>query len=292
MMAYGCETNSGQLRSVLVKSPRAAHRNQQRVAGEWQRLNYPAEPHYGRVVQQHEALVTLLKQAGTEVHELPPSDDTGLDSVYTHDPVIVTRRGAVLCRMGKDARATEPEAAGEWLASVDIPILGRIHGPGLLEGGDLIWLDGRTVAVGEGYRTNAEGIRQLRALLAGLAEEVIAVPLPHWTGPADCLHLMSLISPVAPDLAVVYSRLLPVPFRQLLVDRGIELVEVPDEEYETMACNVLPVAPRRCIMLEGNPKTRAALESAGAEVWTFDGSDICLLGGGGPTCLTRPLLRT
>ena len=292
MMAYGCETSSGQLRSVLVKSPRTAHQSQARVTAGWRAVNYPAQPDYDLATRQHDALMALLRQAGTEIHELPASDDTGLDSVYTHDPVIVTHRGAILCRMGKEARATEPEAAGEWLASVDIPILGRIHGPGLLEGGDLIWLDSRTVAVGEGYRTNAEGIRQLRALLAGLAEEVIPVPLPHWTGPADCLHLMSLISPIAPDLAVVYSRLLPVPFRQLLVDRGIELVEVPDEEYDSMACNILPVAPRQCIMLEGNPKTRAALEAAGARVWTLDGSDICLKGGGGPTCLTRPLLRT
>ena len=292
MMAYGCENSTGPLRSVLVKSPRHAHRDAERVAAGWQALNYPAEPDFARVVHQHDALVELLRKAAVEIHELPPTDDTGMDSVYTHDSVIVTRRGAILCRMGKEARASEPEAAGEWLASVDIPILGRIHGPGLLEGGDLIWLDGRTVAVGEGYRTNAEGIRQVRALLAGLAEEVIAVPLPHWTGPRDCLHLMSMISPVAPDLAVVYSRLLPVPFRQLLVDRGIELVEVPDEEYDTMACNVLPVGPRQCVMLDGNPRTRRALEAAGAEVWTFDGSEICLKGGGGPTCLTRPLLRT
>jgi len=147
------------------------------------------------------------------------------------------------------------------------------------------------VAVGEGYRTNAAGIRQLRDLLGDLVDEVISVPLPHWTGPADCLHLMSLISPVAPDLAVVYSRLLPVPFRQRLLERGWELVEVPDREYDSMACNVLAVAPRRVIMLAGCPVTEAGLKSVGAEVWTFDGSDLCLLGGGGPTCLTRPLLR-
>jgi N-dimethylarginine dimethylaminohydrolase len=292
MMAYGGETSTGQLRSVLIKSPRTAHRSQARVGADWQAFNYPAEPDYGEAVRQHDALVALLREARVEVHELPATDDTGLDSVYTHDPVVVTSRGAILCRMGKAARQAEPEAAGEWLASMDIPILGRIRGPGLVEGGDLIWLDQRTVAVGEGYRTNAEGIRQLRALLAGLAGEVIPVPLPHWTGPGDCLHLMSLISPIAPDLAVVHSRLLPVPFRQLLLDRGIELVEVPDEEYGSMGCNVLPLAPRKCIMLEGNPRTRAGLEAAGAEVQTFDGSEICLKGGGGPTCLTRPLLRT
>lgn len=291
MMAFGGETSTGVLRSVLVKSPRKAHRSQVHVAAGFRTLNYPAQPDYHLAVCQHDALVALLREARAEVHELPTTDDTGLDSVYTHDPLILTSRGAILCRMGKAARQAEPEAAGEWLAEADIPILGRIHGPGLLEGGDLIWLDPRTVAVGQGYRTNADGIRQLRALLAGLVEEVVPVPLPHWTGSADCLHLMSLISPVAPDLAVVYSRLLPVPFRQQLLDRGIELVEVPDEEYDSMGCNVLPVAPRKCIMLEGNPRTRAALEAAGAEVRTFDGSEICLKGGGGPTCLTRPLLR-
>jgi N-dimethylarginine dimethylaminohydrolase len=174
---------------------------------------------------------------------------------------------------------------------MDIPILGHIVAPGSLEGGDVVWLDSRTVAVGEGYRTNGAGIRQFRALLGDLVDEVISVPLPHWTGPADCLHLMSLISPVAADLAVVYSRLLPVPFRQLLIERGYELVEVADDEYNLMACNVLAVAPRKVVMLAGCPATERGLKAAGAEVWTFDGSDLCLLGGGGPTCLTRPLLR-
>ena len=170
--------------------------------------------------------------------------------------------------------------------------MGAITGSGRLEGGDVCWLDDRTVAVGEGYRTNAEGIRQLRALLGDAVDEVIPIPLPHWTGPDDCLHLLSFISPVDHDLAVVYSRMMPVPFRQMLVARGIQLVEVPDEEYDSMACNVLAVAPRQCLMLSGNPVTQQRLEAAGATVMTFAGNDLCLKGGGGPTCLTRPIIRS
>lgn len=291
MLAYGCESNVGPLRSVLVKSPRMAHGGQEGLAASWRALHYPAEPRYDAALHQHGQLLALLRRAGAEIHELPAAEGTGPDSVYTHDPVIVTSRGAIGCRMGKDARSAEPAAALRWMASMDIPILGHIVAPGSLEGGDVVWLDSRTVAVGEGYRTNAAGIRQFRALLGDLVDEVISVPLPHWTGPADCLHLMSLISPVAGNLAVVYSRLLPVPFRQLLTGLGYELVEVPDDEYNLMACNVLAVAPRKVVMLAGCPVTEQGLKSAGAEVWTFDGSDLCLLGGGGPTCLTRPLLR-
>lgn len=292
MMAYGCESNTGILRSVLVKSPRDAHGGQAGLAASWRALNYLSEPHYELAVRQHDQLVNLLERAGAQVSRLPVATGTGPDSVYTHDPVIVTSRGAILCRMGKNARLGEPEAAGRWLASMDIPILGHITAPGLLEGGDVIWLDPRTVAVGEGYRTNAEGIRQFRDLLDDLVDTVIAVPLPHWTGPTDCLHLMSLISPIDWDLAVVHSRLMSVPFRQELLARGISLIEVPAEEYDSMGCNVLAIGPRRCIMLDGNPRTREGLEAAGAEVWTFEGSDISIKGGGGPTCLTRPLLRT
>ena len=171
-----------------------------------------------------------------------------------------------------------------------MPVCGRIEPPGSAEGGDVIWLDSRTFVVGRGYRTNADGIRQLRAIL-GRAVEVVEVPLPHWRGHHDVMHLMSLISPLDHDLAVVYSPLLPVPFREWLLDRGIQLVEVPDEEFETMGTNVLAVAPRRCLILSGNPRTRAALERAGADVIEYEGTEISVKGAGGPTCLTRPLER-
>lgn len=244
------------------------------------------------MLREYEGFVALLERFGLEIGYLPADESTGLDSIYAHDPLVISHKGAILCNMGKVARQAEPEAAARYLQQVGVPILGRISGSGRLEGGDVCWLDERTVAVGEGYRTNAEGIRQLRSLLGDAVDEVIAVPLPHWTGPDDCLHLLSFISPVDHDLAVVYSRMMPVPFRQLLLERGMRLVEVPDEEYDSMACNVLAVAPRRCIMLAGNPITQQRLEAAGAEVWTYEGQDLCLKGGGGPTCLTRPILRT
>ena len=201
-------------------------------------------------------------------------------------------RGAILGRMGKPDREGEPSALERALRRAGVPIVGRILPPGRLEGGDVAWVDSRTVAVGRGYRTNTEGIRQLRSLLGSSVDHVVAVPLPHWRGPADVFHLMSLFSPVDANLAVVYSPLLPVPFRELLLKRAIELIDVPHEEFDSMGCNVLAVGPRRCVMLEGNPSTRTLLEAAGAEVHTYRGYEISRKGAGGPTCLTRPLRRT
>ena len=197
----------------------------------------------------------------------------------------------ILCRMGKAARSTEPQAQADTFRETGIPVLGEIIGDGRLEGGDVAWLDEDTVAVGRGYRTNQEGIRQLTELLGDGVEEVIEVPLPHWRGPSDVFHLMSILSPVDRDLALVYSPLLPVPFREYLLARGVSLVEVPEEEFESMGCNVLAVAPRVCVMLDGNPLTRERLEAAGAQVHTYRGEEISVPGGGGPTCLTRPILR-
>lgn len=291
MTRVGVTSNSARLVRVAVKSPRAGWQSDARVAAEWQSLNYTGRPDLATAIRQHDVLVGHLRDSGAEVEELPAHGGTGLDSVYVHDPVVMAGSGAVLLRMGKPARRGEDEAFSEWFATVGVPVIGRIESPGVLEGGDVVWLDPRTVAVGQGYRSNAAGIAQLRGILGGAVDEVIAVPLPHWTGAADCLHLMSLLSPVDTRTAVVYSRLLPVPFREYLVARGWRLVEVPDEEYDLMACNVLPVGPLDCIMLEGCPVTRARLEAAGARVRTYPGSEISLKGGGGPTCLSRPLFR-
>jgi N-dimethylarginine dimethylaminohydrolase len=192
--------------------------------------------------------------------------------------------------MGKPQRAAEPDAQDQALRTLGIHTAGRIAAPGRLEGGDLIWIDEVTLAVGRGYRTNAEGIRQLRALV-GEGIEVVEVPLPHWRGAGDVMHLMSLISPVDRDLAVVYSPLLPVPFREWLQERGVRFVETPHEEFDTMGTNVLALGPRRCLMLAGNPLTRRALERAGCEVLEYEGFEISMKGAGGPTCLTRPLVR-
>lgn len=289
--AVGVASNIGPLRSVLMKSPRAAWRSPTRVEAEWRELQYTARPDLEQAGEQHNVLVRLLHESEVRVHTLPPDDQTGLDSVYVHDPVIMGPQGAIICRMGKPARAAEPGVVLQWLEQAGIPIVGRIEPPGILEGGDVVFLTPRLVAVGEGYRSNASGIQQLDYLLGDQIDEVIAVPLPHWTGPNDCLHLMSILSPVAERTAVVYSRLMAVPFRSRLLDEGWTLIEVPDHEYDRMACNVLPVAPADCIMLEGSPVTQGRMEAAGIRVRTYPGSEVSIKGGGGPTCLTRPLLR-
>jgi N-dimethylarginine dimethylaminohydrolase len=192
--------------------------------------------------------------------------------------------------MGKRQRAGEPDAQAEAFKAAGIPVLGWIAPPGRVEGGDVIWLDDSTLVVGRGYRTNDAGIAQLKALL-GPSVHVVVVPLPHWTGEGDVMHLMSLISPIDADLSVVYSRLLPVPFRQWILERGMHFIEVPDEEFDSMGTNVLALAPRRCLMVSGNPRTRAALEGMGVEVLEYDGTEISAKGAGGPTCLTRPVSR-
>jgi len=281
----------GQLARVVVKHPRDAFRDDETVDREWRDLNFTAAPDFQQALDQYEHFLALIGSMGAELLMLPASAGTGLDSIYARDASILTPRGLVLCHMGKLQRVQEPAAQGEAFASWDIPVAGVIEPPGQIEGGDVVWLDERTVAVGRGYRTNDEGIRQYRAILGDMVDELLVVPLPHYRGPGDVFHLMSIISPVDRDLAVVYSPLMPVPFRESLQARGLSMVEVPDEEFDTMGANVLAIAPRHCVMVEGSPKTRARLEAAGAKVHTYDGSEISLKGGGGPTCLTRPVNR-
>lgn len=287
----GGQTMIGRIRRVLLKHPRQAFGDAERVATQWRALRYPEPPDLGRASEEYDGFVEILQGAGAETLFLPSDDATGLDSIYVCDAAITTDRGLVLCNMGKAARRAEPEALGRFGAAAGIPILGRITGEGRLEGGDVVWIDERTLAVGQGYRSNAEGARQLRALLGGLADEVVSVPLPHWKGPEDVLHLMALLSPIDRDLALVHRSLLPVPFLDRLRARGIALLDVPEEEFATLGCNVLALAPRVCLALAGNPGTRALLERAGARVLTYRGREISLKGSGGPTCLARPLRR-
>jgi N-dimethylarginine dimethylaminohydrolase len=290
-MKIDCRSEVGKIEKILLKHPGDAFINQENINAQWEQLNYFGCPDYDLAKSEYESFIELLKRDVSEIHFLPQSGKTGLDSVYVHDPVIVTEKGAILCSMGKQARRGEAAAVAEYLAELDIRIVGAITGEGRLEGGDLLWLGGRTLAVGLGYRTNEDGIRQLKELTDDIIDEFMVVPLPHWSGPDNVLHLMSLISPVDYDLAVVYSRLLPVPFRRWLIDRGMKLIEVPDSEFATMACNVLAVAPRKCIVLSGSPITKRMLEDEGVEVRKFQGEEICRKGAGGATCLTRPLLR-
>jgi N-dimethylarginine dimethylaminohydrolase len=261
------------------------------VDRQWRDLRYTARPDLAGATLEYQAFVALLETAGAEVLWLPPDDSVGLDSLYARDASIVCDAGVILCNMGKPQRRTEPAAQEAALRAAGVPIRGRITGDGRLEGGDVCWIDQRTLAVGWGYRTNDAGIRQLRDLVAGCVDDVIVVPLPHWRGPEDVFHLMSIVSPVDRDLFLVYAPLLPVPFRETLLARGIELVEVPTSEFESLGCNVLAIARREVLMVAGNSATRARLERAGVTVHEFAGREICLKGGGGPTCLTRPLAR-
>ena len=280
----------GTIARLVVKHARTAWRSQSACDAGWRDLNFTAAPQFEAAGRDYEAFLQLLTSRGAVVEALPDDSAVSLDAIYVRDASLVTPRGMVLCAMGKPQRATEPAAQARAFATAGIPVIGAIEPPGHIEGGDVVWFDEHTVAVGRGYRTNDEGIRQWQVLL-GSSVNVIAVPLPHYRGPSDVFHLMSIISPVDRDLAVVYSPLMPVPFREWLLARGITLVEVPEAEFDSMGANVLAIAPRVCVMVQGNPVTKARLEAAGATVLEYDGAEISLKGGGGPTCLTRPIAR-
>ena len=292
MIAYGCQSMVRRLKKVLVKRPEEAFESQERIDAQWKSLDYLARPDISRAAEEHRRFTALLEAAGAEVAYLPTDGRTGLDSLYTHDPVAsVTDQGVILGRMGKDARMEEPEAQADWYAEAGIPIAGRIESPGSVEGGDVVWLRDDLVVIGLTYRTNGEGIRQFQDLLQPMGVDVVPIPMVHWDGPGAVLHLMSVISMLDTDLAAVYERLLPIPFREMLTALDIEMVPVPDEEYDSLGCNALAVKPRQVLVRNGNPVTVDRMRSAGCAVETFDGDHICYAGSGGPTCLTRPVYR-
>jgi N-dimethylarginine dimethylaminohydrolase len=286
MSAYGSQSMVAPLRRVLVRRPDAAFAVDNPAA--W---HYTARPDLAAAQAEHDALVATLRQFGAEVIYQGEAQPDRADAIFVHDPAIVTDAGAIILRMGKDLRAGEPDAMAETFAGLDVPILARLTGDARAEGGDLLWLDHDTLAAGIGFRTNAEGARQLAAALAPLGAQVLPVELPYYTGPEACLHLMSIISLLADDLAVVYPPLMSVPFYQELVRRGVRMVEVPEAEFLTMGTNVLALAPGECLMLEGNPVTQERLARAGCEVRTYRGDEISHKAEGGATCLTRPILR-
>jgi N-dimethylarginine dimethylaminohydrolase len=294
MMPTGTHTAQsevGTITRLLLKHARDAFVSQSAIDAQWRALNFTAPPDFAKAIAQYERFLAAVTAAGAETHFLPASGSVGLDSIYVRDASIVCDRGVVVCSMGKPLRETEPVALAETYRALGERILGTIVPPGRVEGGDVAWLDSGTLAVGRGYRTNDAGIAQLRQML-GPSIELVVVPLPHWRGMNDVFHLMSFLSPVDHNLAVVYSPLMPVTFRELLLERGMALVEVPDQEFDTMGTNVLATAPRRCVMVAGNPVVRRRLEQAGVEIVEYEGSEISLKGGGGPTCLTRPLQRS
>ena len=282
MTDFDARSMTAPLKRVLVRPPQTAD------GARWREYGWRAEPDAGAAAAEHEALREILAGAGAEVI-VAEGESGNPDAIYAYDPVLVGERGAVLLRPGKDGRLGEPSALETALAQAGVPVAARIEAPGTIDGGDTLWLDSKTLLVGRGYRTNASGVEQLQAAFADA--DVLSYDLPHWNGRAEVMHLMSLISPLDADLALVYPRLAPVRLLELLAERGVEVVEVPDAEFESMGPNVLALGPRLALALEGNDETRRRMEAAGVEVLVYKGDEISRKGDGGPTCLTRPVLR-
>lgn len=281
----------GKIEAVLLKRPSEAFISQEHLNDNYEKFNYFGCPDYEKASSEYEAFEEIITDNIKNVYYLPRDERTGLDSIYTHDPLKVTQKGAIYFPMGKELRSKEYLATEEFLKSIGVPTLGYIQSPGKMEGGDVVWLNEKTVAIGRGYRTNDEGIGQFKELVKDFVDEIIVVPMPHGEGLEACLHLMSIISMVDEDLAVVYSKYMPVFFRELLISRGIKLLEVNDKEYDYLGSNVLALAPRVCLVLDGNPEIQQKLIDEGCKVYTYKGHEMSFRGTGGPTCLTHPITR-
>lgn len=282
---------SGELLRVMVCPPRNAGWNVSGKAVAWRELGFQHAPDFAAAQTQHEILCGLLRKGGAEVVTLPSTESLTLDAVYAHDASLTTDYGLVLMNPGKKSRVAEAQAHADFCGQLGIPVLGEIRAPGVSESGDIVWLDSRTLLVGEGYRTNKAGIAQMRELLSSKNVKVLSAPLPYGPGPSACLHLMSLMSMLDEQTILVDLPWLAVETVELLKGRGFRLIEIEYSERESLACNVLAMGGSRLIAIEENAKTNQRLRDAGFQVLTFPGSEICINGAGGPTCLTRPLLR-
>ncbi len=280
---FGAQSMTADLRDVLVKRPGPAFG----AAFDDPAHGFLHPVDIAVAQREHDAFVRILAGLGPRVHVLDAETESP-DLVYTFDPLLVSDRGAIALRPGKPNRVSEPATIEAWTRAAGIPTAGRIEAPGTVEGGDTFWLRPDLLCIGRTLRTNDHGARQLAALVGG---DVRVFDVPYWHGPAELIHLLSVISPVADDLAVVFLPLLPVGLWQLLVELGIRLIEVPEEEFPTLGCNVLAVHPGVVILAEGNPRTEQGLAEAGCEVYTYPATEIGINGSGGPTCMTRPLLR-
>lgn len=278
------------LRRVLVRRPGWSREAVDREK-DWRVWGYSSPPDLDRAIQEHDAFTRLLKDTGCEVVYADEPHPALYDSIFTYDVAIVTDHGTVILNSGKPVRREESTLIERALVAAGVPVLGRMEAPATADGGDTLWLDHDHLLVGRSYRTNGQGIETLRRILGSIGVEVLTAPVVHWTGPGEVMHLMSVISPIDEHLAVVYPRLIAVETMEVLGRFGYEFVEVPDEEFATLGPNVLAVAPRRCIIMRGNEKTRRALEARGVEVFTYPGQEVSIKMGGGPTCMTKPILR-
>jgi len=283
-----CHSEYGKIKRILLKSALNAFESKEKIDSEWKKLNYLSSVNLNESVKEYDTFKSFFSDSETY---LLPQSATSVDSIYCRDTSLATDYGLILFNMGKQVRKSEPKEIEEYAQKNSLTILGWIESPGTCEGGDMCWLDTKTLAIGHTYRTNSEGINQIRALLEPKGIEVLIVELPHYKGPEDVFHLMSIISPIDQDLAMVYSPLMPIYFREELLKRKFHLVECPDSEFESMGCNVLALAPRKCLIVEGNPESVMKLKAAGCEVMEYKGEEISKKGCGGPTCLTRPLER-
>jgi N-dimethylarginine dimethylaminohydrolase len=290
-LGYNGHSMVGALSRVLVCSPRNAGWNQPERAARWRDLGFLHPPDFEEAQTQHDALCRELERADAEILELPPASDLSLDAVYTHDASLSTDFGVLLMRPGKANRIPEGKHHGTFLNTLEIPVLAETTPPGTAEAGDILWLDSKTLLIGRGYRTNTAGISQIRDQLAPKGVEVTSAPLPYGPGPSACLHLMSLISLLDEHTALVDLPGLAVETVELLQSRTYRFIEIDPAERETLACNVLSLGENRLLALQENAKTNTRLRAAGFDVRTFPGSELCINGSGGPTCLTRPLLR-
>lgn len=282
---------TGELRRVMVCPPDSAGWNTSEKAGSWQELGFQHAPDFAVAQKQHEILCRLLEEAASEVVRLPPTGSLTLDAVYAHDASLGTDCGLVLMNPGKGSRVAEAQAHADFCGGLGIPVFGEIRSPGTSESGDIVWLDSQTILIGHGYRTNKAGIDQMRMLLAPRNVEVLSASLPYGAGPSACLHLMSLMSMLDEKTILVDLPWLTVETVELLKAREFRLIEIDYSERETLACNVLALGQKRLMAIEENLKTNQRMRDAGFDVRTFPGSEICINGAGGPTCLTRPLLR-
>lgn len=280
----------GRISKLAMRRPQEAMIDQAHIDAQWRDLNYHTRPDLNVAIDEHARFADLIKGVGAEIIFLPADEALTMDSLYVRDAAILTPKGVVLCNMGKPARAGEPKINGQAYEKAGVKVIGAITGAGRVEGGDLIWLDDKTVAIGRTYRTNDEGIRQFKGIVGPGVHVEVAI-MPHYKGPSDVFHLMSVISPLDRDLQLVYSPLMPIPFREWLLAKGMTLVEVPEAEFAGMGCNVLAIAPREVVMVKGNPETKRRMEAAGCKVHVIAADAISVPGEGGPTCLTRPLSR-
>jgi len=290
-MKLTCQSEYGSLQSVFIKKVQDAFIDQSTLSKQWKDLNFLNEPDFEIARQEYSQFQKLLQTNGAELMFFEKDNFVTLDSIYCRDASIATDKGIILCMMGKTGRLNEPASVAKTYKALGVPILGEIKSPGTVEGGDVAWLDQKTLAAGRTYRTNEEGISQLKKLLSPDGIQVVEIHLPHYKGSTDVFHLMSIFSPIDKDLAVVYSPLMPIVFRNELLARGYKLIEVPDAEFETMGCNVLAIAPRQCLIVKGNNVTKERIVMAGCTAQEYKGQEISYKGGGGPTCLTRPLWR-